>query len=638
MKKLLLILLFLGFTVNAYGATTLEYTFDSQGMLNELKYSKFTGGGVTNDWYNHATSTDLFDDAPTANDCIYVYMSAPFDGWEVVNISSPIAADAHVLAYEYWNGSAWGAVAGLTDGTNELTQNGQITWTKPTDWETVLANTGAGSKAGAYAIFALRIRLVSFTNFTEGGYLTAYQKVRQKYININDGGSHTPASLYADDIAGSWGVITKKGDYAYDISCGVYFGSATFTFNSVKIKIGEAGSPNYVPFKVYGCTMLCNDDAIYMSDDLASALIVYSKGYLGTMTFYPHVNSKLYNLYLAQPYDTHYTRFATYTYGGTGAVQAQWYNVLIGSMMYTGGSHNFNRMNFQNIQYLLTAGDTIYDNCIFGTRFKKDPNYAPVATRPTFDGGATAASDWISFYYPDDLTRQHHMDSISGSWTKGNKWKCYCDDAYPDSTTRSHIQIYSQYLSLKVRDEDGNLLSGVTLTLTDAHGNNGLWEDLGVYVTVDPTTATDTNMVVDDASGLATDDVLLYWGEIMKITNIATNTLTLERGHETGARVYNLYDLYVPLRRRVSSMTIDGSKDEIYVLERVYYKHSLDGGTTSTGNLYRDYNPYTLTLSKSGYRTYTGDFTFDNEADWTVVMSKGDSVLYDSQLYDCQIF
>ena len=189
-------------------------------------------------------------------------------------------------------------------------------------------------------------------------------------------------------MAGGWGVITKKGDYAYDISCGVNFGTATFTFDNTKLKIGDAGSPNYVPFRVYGTTMLCNDDATYMSDDLASALIVYSKGGLGTMTFYPNKASKFYNLYLAQPYDTHYSRFATGTSGGSG--QAQWYNVMIGSMMYTLGSHNFKRMNFQNIQYLLSAGDTIYDNCVFGKTFNKDPGAAPVVLRPTFDGGSSS--------------------------------------------------------------------------------------------------------------------------------------------------------------------------------------------------------------------------------------------------------
>ena len=602
----------------AQAVATLSYIFDSRGLYNDLKYSKFTGGGITNAWYRNGAATDLFDDSPAVDDSIYVYMCAPFNGWEVVNISSPMASTAHVLAYEYWNGSAWTAVSGLTDGTNALTQNGQITWTKPTDWETVSASTGAGSKSGAYAIFALRIRLVSFTDITEGGYLTGYQNVRQKYINISDGGSHTPASLYADDVAGSWGVITKKGDYAYDISCGVSFGSGTFTFNNTKIKIGEAGSANYVPFQVSGCIMLCNDSATYMSDDLASALIVYSKGSYGTISFRPNKASKLYNLYLAQPYDSHYSRFATYTSGGSG--QAQWYNVLIGSMMYTGGSHYFNRINFQNIQYLLSAGDTVYDNCIFGTKFNKDPGYAPVVLKPTFDGGGSSASDWIGYYYPDSNTRQHHFDVISGTWPHNNKWKCYCDDAYPDSTKRSHVMIYSNYLNIKVQDKDGDPINGVKLSIKDQYDNSALWEDLEVYLTGTPSDTLDTSWVVNDASDLNVNDELLYWGEIVKITNIAGNTLTVERGLESSARVYNLNDYYVPLRRRVATMTIDGSKDEIYIPERIYYRYSIDGGITSTGNLYRDYNPFTVRIDHQDYPSREFELTIDEATDLTLAL------------------
>ena len=232
-----------------------------------------------------------------------------------------------------------------------------------------------------------------------------------------------------------------------------------------------------------------------------------------------------------------------------------------------------------------------------------------------------ATADWIGYYYPDSATRQHHMDVVSGKWTKGNKWKCYCDDANPTSTKRSHIMIYSQFLNLKVQDTDGNLLSDVTITLKDKNGDNGLWEDLDVYFTSSPSSATDTSLTVDDASGLATNDEILWWGEIMKITNIAGNVLTVERGLYNSSRGFNFNDRYVPLRRRVVSMTIDGPIEEVYALERVYYKYSLDGGVTSTGNLYKDYNPYTLGITKDGYTPYEVTFTLDKEVDWSIALS-----------------
>ena len=615
---------FLFVVVNTVSAVaTLENGFLSRGMYSDLKYTMYDQGGTNRAYYRIYTSNDLFSDSAQVGDFVFVSMCAPFSGWEVVNLDTVIGAVDYTLVYEYWNGTSWGNFTNFVDGTNNLSQNGQITWTQPTDWETWRYDSNTASKSGAYAQYLLKIRITSLDTWTEGGHLTGYQKVRQKYIYLNDGGSHTPASLYADDIANGWGVITKKGDYAYDISCGMYFRTATFTFNSAKIQIGDAGSPNYVPFRVYGCTMICNDHATYLSDDLASALIVYSKGSEGTIAFYPNVNSKLYNLYLAQPYDTHYSRFAVYTIGGGSGTLCQWYNVMIGSMMYTGGSHNFVRMNFQNIQYLLSAGDTVYDNCIFGTRFNKDPSYAPVVLRPTFDGGSTAAGDWMGMYYPDSATRQHHMDVVSGSWTKGNKWKCYCDDAYPTSTQRSHIQIYSQFLNADTFDKDGNPLFGVSLKLKNETGFSVLWEDLDVYFTSSPSNTLDASLIVDDASTLNAGDKILWWGEIMNITNIAGNTLTVERGLYGSARGFNFNDRYVPLRRQVESMTIDESKDEIYVLERVYYRYSLDGGITTTGNCYKDYGATTVTASKPGYETYTANFEIRDELDLSITMTPG---------------
>lgn len=593
-------------------ALTLSNTFYSRGLCADFKIAKFNNGGTSNVYYRNYTNSELFDDAPTVGDYILFYASAPFSGFEAVNLSSVIAAASHNLTYQYWNGTAWTSFTGLTDGTNQLTQNGQIAWTQPTDWETIAANNGNASKSGGYAVFALKVTLTAFSGFTEGGYLTGYQKIRQKYLNFNDGGSHTPASMYADDVAGSWGVVTKKGDYAYDISCGVYFGNCTFTFNSTKIQIGDAGSPNYVPFKVYNCTMACNDSSVYLSSSLGSALIVYSKGNGGTITFYPTTQSKFYNLYLAQPYDTHYSRFATYSYGGV--TQCKWYNVFIGSMMYTGGSHNFRRMNFQNIQYLLSAGDTIYDSCIFGTKFNKDPGYAPVVLRPVFDGGGGSTSDWIGMYYPDSLTRQHHFDAISGQWTKANKWKCYADDAYPTSLQRSHIHIYSNFLNIKIEDEYGNKLSGAKLSITDKHENGALWEDLDVYFTSSPSDVNDTSLTVDDASGLSVADIILWWGEVMVLLNIIGNVLTVSRGNENSARGFNFNDRFVPLRRRIAEMTIDEKKDEIYIQERTYYKYTTDGGVTSTGNVHTDYPPLALKVKLKGYETFNAVIPF-NEAD-----------------------
>lgn len=70
----------------------------------------------------------------------------PFRGIAVV-MSGSVNAVVSSLTVQYWNG-AWTAVSGLTDGTASggatFAQAGNITWTVPSDWTAVYANTLKG--------------------------------------------------------------------------------------------------------------------------------------------------------------------------------------------------------------------------------------------------------------------------------------------------------------------------------------------------------------------------------------------------------------------------------------------------------------------------------------------------------------
>lgn len=39
------------------------------------------------------------------------------------------------------------------------------------------------------------------------------------------------------------------------------------------------------------------------------------------------------------------------------------------------------------------------------------------------------------------------------------------------------------------------------------------------------------------------------------------------------------------------------------------------------GNSLYDYNPYNITITKGGYTTYTTQFTFDEQTDWTITLT-----------------
>lgn len=75
---------------------------------------------------------------------IYIGSHVPFRGVAVTN-GNP-NANASTLSVNFWNGTAWTAVAGFSDGTAAagatMAQNGLVTWTVPTTWaKAVLSDT-----------------------------------------------------------------------------------------------------------------------------------------------------------------------------------------------------------------------------------------------------------------------------------------------------------------------------------------------------------------------------------------------------------------------------------------------------------------------------------------------------------------
>jgi hypothetical protein len=76
-----------------------------------------------------------------------------------------------VIVWEYWNGSAWTALAGVVDGTSNFTataSDGQIVeWTMPSDWEATSVGDGA---TGGAELFCVRARITAATYTTNPIY------------------------------------------------------------------------------------------------------------------------------------------------------------------------------------------------------------------------------------------------------------------------------------------------------------------------------------------------------------------------------------------------------------------------------------------------------------------------------------
>lgn len=71
----------------------------------------------------------------------YIGSHVPFRGIAVDMLAGSVNGNASILTVEFWNGSAWVAVAGMSDGTATggatFAKDGNITFTVPTTWAKV---------------------------------------------------------------------------------------------------------------------------------------------------------------------------------------------------------------------------------------------------------------------------------------------------------------------------------------------------------------------------------------------------------------------------------------------------------------------------------------------------------------------
>jgi hypothetical protein len=116
-------------------------------------------GTITSD--STGTTRNLLPASPHVNDAYYfLYPSTNFSKL-TLNISQA-GAGTWNLAWEYWNGSNWATLSGLTDNSNGFHNSGmqKITFTAPADW----ATKSIADYTPVY--YPLRARLSSFTSMT----------------------------------------------------------------------------------------------------------------------------------------------------------------------------------------------------------------------------------------------------------------------------------------------------------------------------------------------------------------------------------------------------------------------------------------------------------------------------------------
>ena len=104
----------------------------------------------------------LLPTTPAVNDAYYFGHQDPFTRLKL-DISTARVGTLTIV-WEYWNGSSWASLTGLTDGTNGFQNSGAniVSWTLPGNW----ATTTVTNQANTGPLYYVRARVSAFTSIT----------------------------------------------------------------------------------------------------------------------------------------------------------------------------------------------------------------------------------------------------------------------------------------------------------------------------------------------------------------------------------------------------------------------------------------------------------------------------------------
>ena len=217
-----------------------KYTQDSAGIQNAIDDLPSTGGKVIlpEGTYNVDRAMDvcIADDGGTYTDETTACNNATANDVTLLP-ASPAVDDAYYFGYdyrtrkvsvnigtqgvgnwtitwEYYNGSAWTALSGVTDGTTGFTAvagEHDITYTLPTDW----AKTTVNSTEKYY----IRARVSAYTDITTQplgtqAYGTGSITINKSYVSLEGVGNAT--KLYLIDNADTSVIVVGDGSNSYE--------------------------------------------------------------------------------------------------------------------------------------------------------------------------------------------------------------------------------------------------------------------------------------------------------------------------------------------------------------------------------------------------------------------------------------
>lgn len=200
----------------------------------------------TPDWNGTGgTTVSLVPGAEAVNDAFYI---GSYEEFNQVTVTMSTVGVGGTVAKEFWNGTSWTAVAGLTDNSNNFTATGTrtITYTMPTTWVKTAVN-------GSEELFYLRFRVTGTysTNptLTNGGGGIRGQVEAVDYTNVY---KITAAGAAAQRTSITFGQVVGTGDSRQGVLGGIL---TTSDLNHVTWSVDFAtDKTDLSAVKIYGLT------------------------------------------------------------------------------------------------------------------------------------------------------------------------------------------------------------------------------------------------------------------------------------------------------------------------------------------------------------------------------------------------
>lgn len=446
-------------------------TFDT--TVNVTKIWRTVGGVGT--VITPAAAFDYFPDTGVAaGDYIFFGYVAPWHDLTLY-VGTAVAASTWTCTWQYYDGGTWQTLT-CTDPSNALTTTGThtITFSVPDGWKTFTQTIGSTQ----YAI-GIRLKVDSVSGLTQGGANSGTTPTIKDYAIRVTGASNRLSTILTADTSGGWGMVENTGSY-YRILCNLRLGDGStttdFTIRRETLEIGTtaAGRSIIATDTVTTFNIGVSDASGYQE---GASLIINSPN-----TWYNYIYAILncYNSYVAIL--THGYDFCP---AGVTTLINSVFEASSNGIYFPSSS---NALSITNTAFAhATASQTvlIYRNATINNLI-----FARVAA--VLVGVTNVTIENVDF-------GTSKLFTTSNANVTATAKNCTFSGTLASQTnpTGSNNKAYVAYtLSLDIRDQDNNALSGCNVVVTNAAATelwNGPWSaDLVITTFEDRATAPDT--------------------------------------------------------------------------------------------------------------------------------------------------